>query len=102
MIKIKLQALFAASAAAALLLAPVGNTVAEELRMSVKEKAERSAQANLPSNGLSETSVENRWGPPQSVSGPVGEPPIYQWHYQNFIVFFEDNRVIHTVLRQDR
>jgi len=89
-------------AAAVLLLVPAGNAAADELRMSVKEQAQRSAQADLPRNGLSQSSVENRWGQPQTVSGPVGEPPIYQWHYENFIVFFENNRVIHTVLRQDR
>jgi hypothetical protein len=97
-----LQGLLAATAATTFLLAPVGSAVAEELRMSVKEKAERSAQADLPRNGLSESSVENRWGQPESVTGPVGEPPIRQWHYQDFTVYFENNRVIHTVLWQDR
>lgn len=100
--KSTLQALWAATAATTFLLVPVGGVVAEELRMSVKEKAERSSQADLPRNGLSESSVENRWGQPESVTGPVGQPPIHQWHYQDFTVYFEDNRVIHTVLRQDR
>jgi len=97
-----LKALCAATAAASFLLAPVGAAVAEELRMSVKDQARKSLQEDLPRNGLSESSVTSRWGQPQSVTGPVGEPPIYQWHYQGFIVFFEGNRVIHSVLRQDR
>ena len=93
-----LQALCAAT----FLLAPLGTALAEEIRMSVKNQAQQSLQQDLPRNGLSESSVKNGWGQPQSVTGPVGEPPIYQWHYQNFIVFFESNRVIHSVLRQDR
>lgn len=97
-----LKALCAATATAAFMLAPLGTAVAEELKMSVKDSAERSAQENLPGNGLSESSVENRWGQPESVTGPVGEPPIYQWHYQNFTVYLENNRVIHSVLRRDR
>jgi hypothetical protein len=96
-----LQALCAATAAT-FLLAPVGTALAEELRMSVKDQAQQSLQEDLPRNGLSESSVRNRWGQPESMTGPVGDPPIYQWHYQNFIVFFEGNRVIHSVLRQDR
>jgi hypothetical protein len=96
-----LQALCAATAAT-FLLAPLGTALAEEIRMSVKSQAQQSLQEDLPRNGLSESSVKNGWGQPQSVTGPVGEPPIYQWHYQNFIVFFESNRVIHSVLRQDR
>jgi len=95
-----LQALYAATAAT-FLLAPVGTALAEELRMSVKDQAQQSLQEDLPRNGLSESSVRNGWGQPESVTGPVGDPPIFQWHYQNFIVFFEGNRVIHSVLRQN-
>ena len=97
-----LKALCAATATATFLLAPLGTANAEELRMSVKNQAQKSLQEDLPRNGMSESSVSNRWGQPQSVTGPVGQPPIHQWHYQGFIVFFEGNRVIHSVLRQDR
>ncbi|TGN41440.1 hypothetical protein [Marinobacter confluentis] len=96
-----LQALCAATVVG-FMLTPLSAAVAEELRMSLKDQAQRSAQEDLPRNGLSESSVENRWGQPQSVTGPVGDPPIYQWHYQNFTVYFEGNRVIHSVLSQDR
>jgi hypothetical protein len=91
---------FCAATAATIFLAHSGTAIAEDVRMSVQSHAQRSLEKDLPRNGLSEPSVRNRWGTPQSVTGPVGEPPIYQWHYANFIVFFEDDRVIHTVLRQ--
>lgn len=47
---------------------------------------------------MSTASVRARWGEPQSVRGPVGEPPISQWRYPGFTVYFERDRVIHTVL----
>lgn len=96
-----LQTLCAATVAT-LLLAPSSAIVAEEIRVSVKNLIQRGLQENLPRTGLSESSVRNRWGEPQSVTGPVGEPPIRQWHYENFVVYFEDNRVIHSVLMNDR
>ncbi|MDI9245682.1 hypothetical protein [Marinobacter sp. CHS3-4] len=97
-----MQILCAATATATMLLAPAGITVAEELKMSVKSQTQRSLQQDLPRNGLSESSVRNAWGDPQSITGPVGEPPITQWHYENFVVYFEGNRVIHSVLKHNR
>ncbi len=93
-----LQAACAATVAT-FLMAPLGTAVAEEVRISVKSQAQRSLQEDLPRTGMSESSVRNGWGEPQSVTGPVGEPPIYQWHYDGFVVYFEGNRVIHSVLR---
>ena len=46
-------------------------------------------------------SVERRFGTPESVRGPVGEPPITRWQYPRFEVVFEDDRVIHTVIPPD-
>ena len=74
---------------------------AEELRVPVGSQADRS-QISLPANGMSEDSVRNRWGTPQDIKGPVGEPPISQWHYQDFVVYFEGNRVIHAVVKQHK
>ena len=99
--KRQLQTLCAATVAT-LLLAPLSPAVAEELRVSVKNQVQRSLQEDLPRTGLSESSVRNRWGEPKSVTGPVGEPPIRQWHYEDFVVYFEGDRVIHSVLMSDR
>lgn len=96
-----LQTLYAATVAT-FLLAPLSTAVAEEVRVSVKNQVQRSLQEDLPRTGLSESSVRNRWGEPQSVTEPVGEPPIRQWHYEDFVVYFEGNRVIHSVLMNDR
>jgi len=47
-------------------------------------------------------SVQARFGAPAAVSGPVGEPPITRWDYDEFVVVFEHNRVIHAVEKPDR
>ena len=53
-----------------------------------------------PSRGMSEESVESRFGAPMSKVAPVGDPPISRWEYADFIVYFEYDRVIHAVSRR--
>lgn len=55
--------------------------------------------ANTPARGSSMTSVSHSFGEPQHRAGPVGIPPISQWDYGNFIVYFEHDRVIHSVVK---
>ena len=55
------------------------------------------AASGTPSRGLSQASVAATWGEPQSRSGPVGDPPISNWDYGTFVVYFEYSRVIHAV-----
>jgi len=74
---------------------------AEDLAIPVGSQADRS-QVSLPSNGMSQDSVRARWGAPQDTRGPVGEPPISQWHYSNFVVYFEHERVVHAVIKRTR
>src|SRR5688572_22308110 len=42
-----------------------------------------------PERGLDRSAVEARFGAPQRIEGPVGEPPITKWVYTDFIVVFE-------------
>jgi hypothetical protein len=53
--------------------------------------------SSMPHRGLSKAEVESRFGAPSSKQGPVGEPAIYRWNYNNYSVFFENNIVIHSV-----
>jgi hypothetical protein len=50
-----------------------------------------------PNRGLTMDKVESTWGQPESKHSPVGDPPITRWEYSNFIVYFENQNVIHTV-----
>ncbi len=53
-----------------------------------------------PTRGMSESSVEARYGQPMAKVDAVGEPPIARWEYADFIVYFEYDRVIHAVTKQ--
>jgi hypothetical protein len=61
------------------------------------------AQGNSPAGpgrGLTQTSVESKWGQPLSKNSSVGEPPISSWEYEPFVVYFEYDRVIHSVAKR--
>jgi hypothetical protein len=45
--------------------------------------------------------VEARFGSPKSRTGPIGDPPITVWHYDDFKVYFEHDRVLHATSRRD-
>ncbi len=54
----------------------------------------------VPENGTSMTEVEARFGSPGSKDGPVGDPPISQWVYDRWSVYFEYDKVLFTVLHK--
>ncbi|MBW0146530.1 outer membrane protein assembly factor BamE [Marinobacter arenosus] len=87
--------------AATLTLAPASGLWAEQLSIPVGSQADREL-VSTPATGMSQESVRATWGEPLEVMGPVGEPPITQWHYRNFIVYFERDRVLHAVLKPNR
>ncbi|MBE0438572.1 MAG: hypothetical protein IBX57_02220 [Gammaproteobacteria bacterium] len=51
-----------------------------------------------PVQGMTMASVEQKFGQPEQKSAAVGEPPITRWTYSDFVVFFEHNLVIHSVV----
>ena len=53
-----------------------------------------------PTRGMSEASVEAKFGSPKSKQAAVGEPPISRWEYDGFIVYFEYDKVIHAVVKR--
>ncbi len=58
------------------------------------------AAADRPTRGMTESRVEEKFGSPVSKVAPVGEPPISRWEYPGFIVYFEYDRVIHSVAKR--
>ena len=62
-----------------------------------------------PTRGMTIEQVRKQFGPPRQMlppsprtaQGPL-KPPIVRWVYPDFIVYFERNRVIHTVLTHPR
>lgn len=53
---------------------------------------------DLPSNGLSQAEVVERYGAPLERRSPVGNPPITRWVYEDYSVFFEYDLVLESVL----
>jgi hypothetical protein len=66
----------------------------------VIEHAQQGGAVNKPGNGLSMAEVESRYGSPLEKRPAVGEPPISQWIYAGYIVYFEHDRVLHSVTRR--
>lgn len=54
-----------------------------------------------PANMMSMSEVEQQFGKPVEVVSAVGEPPISRWIYKEFIVYFEYDRVIQSVVIRD-
>jgi hypothetical protein len=63
------------------------------------EKVDETAAASdaRPDRGMTMVRVEGRFGTPVSKQSPVGDPPISRWDYGDYVVFFEYDRVLHSV-----
>lgn len=81
----------------ALLFAAMGIASADTLKM---DGAMASTNDGRPSRGMTQSSVESKYGSPASIRAPVGDPPITRWEYANFVVFFEYDKVIHAVVKR--
>ncbi len=72
---------------------------AEVIKLSVGSQASNKQAISRPLNGVSRQQVSSQFGEPISIQGPVGEPPISSWEYADYYVFFEYDRVLHTVFK---
>lgn len=57
---------------------------------------------DLPPRGMTMSGVLEKFGPPLSKKGPVGKPPITRWVYEDFIVNFEQQWVIHSGVKRKK
>ena len=81
----------------ALFLGLFGMAQADTLKMDGLSAGSGDAR---PARGMTQSSVQSRFGSPVSVRAPVGEPPITRWEYKDFVVYFEHDRVIHAVAKR--
>lgn len=58
----------------------------------------RDSNLQRPAPGITMKEVEAQFGAPQERHPSVGEPPITRWDYPGFSVFFDHDRVIHSVV----
>ncbi len=56
------------------------------------------AGVEVPQRGSTMAAVEARFGAPANKASPVGSPPITKWFYPNFVVVFENDKVLHAVV----
>jgi len=66
---------------------------------------DKASADSRPRAGMSMTAVEGSFGAPSERHAPVGgasaqQPPITRWDYPSFSVYFENDRVIHSVARR--
>jgi hypothetical protein len=74
-----------------------GGATAETVIVDGQEQLEQSSVAR-PGRGTTMHEVEAKFGAPEKQYPAVGKPPITRWDYPSFSVFFEYNRVVHSVV----
>jgi len=83
--------------AAALVLGVSVPVFAETLAID-GQVAIKASGVETPQRGSSMEAVEARFGAPSNKSSSVGTPPITKWFYPNFVVVFENDKVLHAVV----
>ena len=81
----------------ALGLAAAAPAFAETLAID-GQVAVKPAGIETPQRGASMEAVEAKFGAPANKAGPVGNPAITKWFYPNFVVVFENDKVLHAVV----
>ena len=66
------------------------------------ERVTAKADLNLPQKSSTMNQVRNQYGDPLAESAAVGNPPITRWEYADFVVYFEHQHVITTVVKRNR
>jgi hypothetical protein len=68
-------------------------TIAVDNGIAVKE-----SDVAAPTRGMTMDQVASKFGSPAAKIPAVGRPPISRWEYPGFVVYFEANHVIHSVI----
>ncbi len=56
------------------------------------------ATRKVPTRGMDMANVRNAFGAPREEHAAVGDPPITRWDYDGYSVFFEHDKVLHSVI----
>ena len=60
--------------------------------------AVRESDVATPARGMTMDQVATKFGAPVTKVPAVGQPPISRWQYPGFVVYFEHEHVIHSVV----
>ncbi len=69
--------------------------MADTLQIPLGQQGDPSIQT--PARGATMSTVAKHFGTPTKIAPAVGDPPIATWHYPQFRVYFEYDKVIHSV-----
>ena len=72
---------------------------AEIIKLAEEGTVQARQSEQSPQNGMTRELVKANFGAPQATSDPVGEPPISSWEYEDYVVYYEYDLVLHTVMK---
>jgi hypothetical protein len=85
-----------------LLMISVALSHAEEIIIPLGQQGMEQTDIPRPSLGTTMSDVKQLLGQPVKTTDAIGTPPIIRWEYPDLVVYFESNRVIHTVLKHSK
>ncbi len=66
------------------------------------DRVEAKAGIDVPQKSTTMNQVRADYGDPVTEHAAVGNPPITRWDYPTFVVYFEHQHVITTVLKKSK
>jgi len=84
---------------ASIFFCSAGFTLAEDIKIPVGSQMPELQQIAKPEAGMSKAQVKSQFGEPQKENPAKGKPPISSWEYKEFEVYFENDHVIHSVIK---
>ncbi len=73
--------------------------LAEDIKIPIGTQTPESKQIAHPATGATKAQVKSQFGVPIKENAAKGNPPISTWEYTEFTVYFENNHVIHSVVK---
>jgi hypothetical protein len=67
--------------------------------VSILDTAGAEPAAPHPDRFMTMEQVEAKFGAPREKIAPVGDPPITRWVYDDYTVYFENQQVLHIVIK---
>ena len=66
------------------------------------DRVEAKQGVDVPAKSATMSQVKSHFGDPIHEYPAVGNPPITRWEYDNFVVYFEHQNVITSVLKKSK
>jgi hypothetical protein len=75
-----------------------GGLAQADIVAGVNGIAVKASDGLAPARGMTMNQVASKFGAPVTKVPAVGKPPISRWDYPGFVVYFERDYVIHSVI----